>query len=348
MLVRSGIVIAPRHHAGFFFQSAFDDFDRMPNRRSFVAAACGAAAASAFANNGGLFRSGDSAPPPIDDPTTDNQRATTKARSNPWCVFTKPLQSMKPNAMARSLAKIGFDGTECAIRKGGMIEPDQAADRLPAHLDALAGENLDITIATTGILDPDDSTTATLLDLFRQHGVVRYRMGYFRYAKNQPLPPQIDRWRSKLTDLAAINAQYGIQGLYQNHAGFRMFGGPIWDLYDGIKEIDPDHLGVAYDLRHAAVEGGLSWPLQWQLIKDHVRAFYVKDFRWVDDKPVSVPLGSGIADRDFYRNLDLRFKAMPMSIHEEYIDHKDPSLVPQHLAAINRDYQTLQKMVSAK
>lgn len=261
------------------------------------------------------------------------------------CVFTKPLQSMEPADLAESLARIGFGGTECPIRQGGMIDPSDAAETLPVHIKTLGEHGLKITIATTDIIDPDDPMTEKMLGLFRQHGINHYRMAYHRYAKDEPLPTQIDRWRGMLTDLADINAQFGIQGLYQNHAGYRMYGGPLWDLYDGIKDIDPDHLGVAYDLRHATVEGGLSWPLQWQLIKDHVRAFYVKDFTWQNNQAVHTPLGQGATDVNFYKELDDKHKAMPISIHEEYLDHKNPKLVPKHLAAIERDYKTFQKML---
>jgi sugar phosphate isomerase/epimerase len=173
-------------------------------------------------------------------------------------------------------------------------------------------------------------------------------MQYYRYEKGKDLLSQIDRWRGQMKDLAAMNHEFGIQGLYQNHAGYRMFGGQMWDLHRGISDIDPDHLGVAYDLRHAAVESGMGWPLGWELIRDHVRAFCVKDFKWDGNEAIHVPLGEGIVSNDFYRQLPQEMRKMTISLHEEYHDHRRPDLIETHLKSIAKDYATLQGWLADK
>ena len=39
---------------------------------------------------------------------------------------------------------------------------------------------------------------------------------------------------------------------------------------------------------------------------------------------------------------DIQF-AGPISLHEEYLDHKKPELVPEHWAAIKQDLATLDR-----
>jgi sugar phosphate isomerase/epimerase len=259
------------------------------------------------------------------------------------CVFTKPLTSMSPETQAKRLAEMGFGGIECPIRAGGQIEPDRVVDELPALVETLAGHDISILIMTSDINDPEDPLTETQLRTAATLGIPSYRMQYYRYEKGKDLPSQIDRWRGQMKDLAAMNHEFGIQGLYQNHAGYRMFGGQIWDLYQGISDIDPDHLGVAYDLRHAAVESGMGWQMGWELIQEHVRALCVKDFKWRGPEVIHVPLGEGIASSDFYRQLSEPLQKMTISLHEEYHDHRRPDLVETHLQSIAKDYATLRR-----
>ena len=62
----------------------------------------------------------------------------------------------------------------------------------------------------------------------------------------------------------------------------------------------------------------------------------MKDFVWGEGpRPQNVPLGKGRVDANFFRMLaDTNF-AGPISLHEEYLDHRKPELVPDHLAAID-------------
>ena len=168
-------------------------------------------------------------------------------------------------------------------------------------------------------------------------------MKYFKYKSGKSITQQIDNWRSQLKDLSAMNKEIGIMGLYQNHAGKDTFGAPIWDLHRALDGIDSTEIGVAYDIRHATAEGGMSWPLGFRLILPHIQTVYVKDFIWDDDevKPKNVPLGQGRIDKKFFRMLaDANFSG-PISLHEEYLDHRKPELVPQHWDAIAEDLKTL-------
>src|SRR5690554_6635434 len=67
-----------------------------------------------------------------------------------------------------------------------------------------------------------------------------------------------------------------------------------------LEGIDPQHIGVQHDLRHAVVEGYRSWENGFQLIKDRITTIDVKDFKWHEsngkDVPITVPLGKGNVD----------------------------------------------------
>jgi len=268
--------------------------------------------------------------------------APQKRRKNPVCVFTKPFNSLSYDQLAKEISGLGFDGIEAPIRKGGHVAPEAIPDELPKLVDALTSHNLALTMMTSDINNPNAPLTEPTLNVAAELGVKFYRMKYFKYDESRPIPPQITSIKSQLKDLAAMNKQLGITGLYQNHAGRNYFGAALWDLHMGLDGIDPTEIGVAYDIRHATVEGGMSWPTTFQLIRPHVSAVYVKDFVWNDGvKPENVPLGEGRVDRSFFKALAKTDFSGPISLHEEYLDHRKPELVPDHLAAMGRDLKQL-------
>ncbi len=257
------------------------------------------------------------------------------------CVFTKPFNSLSFDELAARIGELGFDGIEAPVRKGGHIEPAEVDDKLPRLVAALAKRNLKITVMTSDINDPSDPETARVLRVAAGLGIRRYRMGYFKYDLSKSIVDQLNQLRPKFHELAAMNRDIGIQALYQNHAGVNTVGAPLWDLNYLLDGIDVNEIGVAYDIRHATVEGGKSWPTTFNLIRPHIDTVYVKDFAWEGKKVVNVPLGSGNVDRDFISMLAKTEFQGPISLHEEYLDHKTPELVPDHLAAIKRDLATL-------
>ncbi|TWU60074.1 Xylose isomerase-like TIM barrel [Rubripirellula tenax] len=263
------------------------------------------------------------------------------------CVFTKPLNSMTFDAMADALAEAGFDAIEAPVRKGGNVEPETVEDDLPRLVEALAKHGMTVAMLTTDINDASDPLTERVLRTAATLGVTKYRMQYLRYDRKADVVGQIEAWKPQLRDLAAMNHDFGVQGLYQNHAGNQYFGSAIWDLHLGLDGIDPSAIGVAYDLRHAMAEAGMSWPVSLELIRPKIAAMYIKDFRWDGDDLVNVPLGEGRVDREAVKSLHLSAFDGPISLHEEYLDHKKPELVPQHLAAMKSDLETLRSWIAS-
>src|SRR6185295_10126473 len=145
-------------------------------------------------------------------------------------------------------------------------------------------------------------------------------------------------------ELAALNRAVGITGLYQNHSGFNRVGASVWDVYEVIKACDPKDLGLAFDIRHATVEAGLSWPVQFELVKSHIGVAYFKDFVWDGSKVKSVPLGEGRVEKKYAAMLKVSGFAGPISLHVEYGEtSKDKKFFAD---AFRKDFAMLQNWLA--
>ena len=267
--------------------------------------------------------------------------ATQDKIRNPLCVFTKPFNSLSNEELAAKIEQLGFDGIEAPIRPGGHIEPEAVPDELPKLVDALKRRGRTITVLTSDINNPDSAVNEKVLRTAAELGIRYYRMKYFKYDESKPIIRQVDEWTRQISDLAALNKELGITGVYQNHAGRNYFGAAIWDVHRALRNIEPESIGMAYDIRHATAEAGSSWPVGFQLIRPHVKVVYVKDFVWGEHKPVNVPLGKGRVSKEFFRLLEKSDFDGPISLHEEYLDHRKPELVPDHWQAIETDLKML-------
>jgi len=283
------------------------------------------------------------------DPETGQAADTNRHGENPICVFTKPFNSLSFDELADQIAELGFDGVEAPIRKGGHIEPEHVEQELPELVEALKKRNLEITVLTSDVNDPDDPVTTRVLRTAATLGIKRYRMKYYKYDLRESVMSQIAAWRPKLKQLAAMNHDFGLTAVYQNHAGTNYLGAALWDLHLALQGIDPSDIGVAYDIRHATAEGGMSWPTTFNMIEPLIDTVYVKDFEWKEgQKPSNVPLGTGRIDPKFFKLLAATGFSGPISLHEEYLDHRKPELVPEHLTAIKTDLAALRTMLATK
>lgn len=270
-------------------------------------------------------------------------RAATPA--NKFCAFEKPLQFLSYDELAGLIAELGFDGIEAAVRAHGHVLPEKVEEDLPRLVEALKKRKLEITILTSDINSVDSPHAEKVLRTAAKLGIKRYRMLWFRYDLQKPILPQLDAMRPKLKPLAALNRELGLTALYQNHAGAEMVGAPLWDIYDLIKDFDPKEIALAFDIRHATMEGGLSWPLQFKLIQSHLGAVFVKDSRWENGKVKNTPLGEGQVDKQFFTQLKQINFTGPISLHVEYLDtKKDKKLLAD---AFKKDFSTLRTWLGA-
>lgn len=238
--------------------------------------------------------------------------------------FSKPFQDLSIEETAETVAEIGWDGIECPVRPQGQIEPERAADELPRLVEALKRRGKEVGLLTTAIISARQPHAESLLRLAARLGIRRYRLGFFRYDLKRPIPDQLKEIGAALRDLEALNLELGLQAGFQNHSGGDYVGAPVWDIWTMIRELDPQRMGICFDIGHATVEGGTSWPIEARLAQGRFTAVFVKDFIWQrTDKgwqPKWVTLGEGMLDRSFFAWLKTTGFNGPFSQHHEY-DH---------------------------
>lgn len=263
---------------------------------------------------------------------------------NEFCTFTKVFQHMDFDELADTIAELGFDGIEAPVRPGGHVLPERVEEDLPKMAEALKKRGLKISILTSGINEvSEEQYTEKVLRTAKALGIERYRMSYYRYDLKKPIPEQLAGFRAPLDDLVALNKEVGIKAIYQNHSGAKYCGAPLWDLYELIKGHSPEHIGSCFDIGHATVEGAKAWPLNFHLLRPWIDTVYVKEPGLKDNKVVWGPINEGAVDKEFYTLLKQSKFTGPISLHVEYLGHKDPNHVGKIIEATRKDFAALKE-----
>ncbi|HEY0967363.1 MAG TPA: TIM barrel protein [Opitutaceae bacterium] len=233
-----------------------------------------------------------------------------------------------PDQMAQTLDEIGLD-LELTLRKNGHITPEKAPDELPAMVAALARKQRRILWVAMDTVRPDEPHWEKAVRAAKALGIPQYRHRGFTYRPGRPLKDQIKDFNVMAREFAAANKEIGIQAVYQIHSGANQAGSAAWDLDMILDGVDPQHFGVAFDLRHVKVEQGLAWPTAVKLLAPRTVALCVKDFVWNDERVVDVPLGQGRVKKPI---LDQVIAAhggpLPICIHIEYFRNAAGVLYP--------------------
>ncbi len=271
------------------------------------------------------------------------------APAHPWKIiaFSKPFDKLSPEDTADLVADVGWDGIECAVRaKSGHIAPERVEEDLPKMAEALKKRGKTIEIVTTEIVKLDPLAEKVLRTCAKL-GIKKYRLGFSKYTKDKAVADTVREQGAALKDLAAFNAELGVQGGWQNHSGADYVGAPIWDLWTMIRDLDPKHIGICFDISHATIEGGLSWPVQARLMEPFYVAVFLKDFRWEKTEKGWQPLwcnfGEGAVQRGFLTNLKTAKFAGPLSQHHEY---KDLGTGAQMVAHMKKDLAKLREWLA--
>src|SRR5687768_11929084 len=176
--------------------------------------------------------------------------------------FIKPFQRLPYDEVAEVAHAVGWSGIECPVRKGGAIEPERVEDELPKLAAALRARDLEVSVISTDVEDATNPLGMRVLKTASKLGISRYRLKHYYYDLEKAIPPQLENFRAKLRDLAQLNRELKLQGAMQNHSGRNYVGAAGWDLWEMMRELDPKWMGVFFDIGHAALEGGYSWPSQ--------------------------------------------------------------------------------------
>jgi len=252
-----------------------------------------------------------------------NSILAPRLAKRPICAFTKCLQFLSFDEIGEVLSFLGFDGADITLRAGGQVEPADAKTALPIAIKSLQKSNITIPMVVTSITDAADPLAVSTLQALADSGIKYYRMGWLKYEESLTIQQNLDKHKKAFEELATLNEKLGIHGDYQNHSG-NSLGSPVWDIYDVIKDVNPNYLGVQYDIRHAVTEGAYSWKLGMNRLAPWIRTIDIKDFVWGKNEKgtwshQNVPLGEGMVNFDEFLNEYAKLKVeAPISIHYEY------------------------------
>jgi sugar phosphate isomerase/epimerase len=253
-------------------------------------------------------------------------RTMAFATANPKvCIFSKHLQFLSGDELVSTAADIGFDGIDVTVRAGGHIDPARAAEDLPALVSLIRRHGLAVPMVTTDIVDADSANARTVLRTMADLGIRRYRWGGFKYRADQPMGRQFEELHGRARKLADLNREYKVCAMYHTHSGVDLVGAPVWDIFQIVKDLDPNAVGINYDVGHATVEGGLGgWIDSFRYSASHIRGLAFKDFLWQKGEkgiwePQWVPLGEGMVRFQSFLSL-VKQSAFdgPIQLHFEY------------------------------
>lgn len=272
--------------------------------------------------------------------SADQATFAQDAKRTPFriCAFEKFLQDLSYDELADVIAELGFVGIEATVRNKGHVLPERVEEDLPKLVEALKKRDLEVTTMASDVLNPEQPLSEKVLRTAKSLGINTYRMGFYKYDLTKSILPQIEEIRPQVKELAAFNRELGVAALYQNHSDAKYVGATLWDMYGLIKDIPKDQIGLAFDIRHATIEAGLSWPVIYDVVKPHIGALFVKDFKWNGRKAKHVPLGTGRVNPKFFEMVKADGFEGPISLHVEYLKTEGTQA---NIDALRRDLKVL-------
>jgi sugar phosphate isomerase/epimerase len=263
-----------------------------------------------------------------------------------FSLFTKHLVGLPYDQLAETVAGLGFTGVEAPVRKGGHVEPARVEEDLPKLVEAFKKCGVAIRLMTTDLNEVNEADrTEKVLRTASALGIPSYRMKWYAYAGARSHWAQLDEIKPRLRDLVALSRDLRILPGYQNHSGAKYVGAGIWDMAMLMKDYRPAELSWNFDFFHAMVEGGLSWPNELALTRDHISMVYFKSFQWQGRVPAGCPLAEGVVGPDSVALLRKSGYAGPVCLHVEYLKGKvtDPGALKAAVDASRKDFATLKE-----
>ncbi len=265
------------------------------------------------------------------------------------CFFSKALPTMDWQRLAQSVKRMGFDGVDLTVRKGGHVRPETAAADLPKAVAAIRGEGAEVPMITTELVSAEDPVAQPILSAAGKNAIPYFKPGYYRY-NFVDVRQELRKAGDKFRGLAHLAHQCGIETGFHNHAGY--IGAPVWDIATVIDPLDPKGVGYYFDVRHAVAEGGVAgWKIAFELVSPRLKMIAVKDFYWEKTpakgwREINCPLGEGMVPwKPYFKLLAQAGFHGPISLHLEYEipGSSAASKEENTLAAAQRDLEFLKR-----
>ena len=229
---------------------------------------------------------------------------------------------MDPSRLAQNMKRVGYDGIDLTVRKGGHVLPERAAEDLPKAVAAILKQGLEVPMITTELVSAADPTARPILSTAGRLSIPFFKPGYYKY-DFVDVRRELQRAGDEFRRLAELGKGYGMQVGFHNHEGY--VGAALWDIATVMDSLDPKWAGYYFDVRHATAEGGVGgWKIATNLVAPRLKMVAVKDFYWEKTpgkgwQQRNCPLGEGMVNWKYY------FKALartgyhgPISVHLEY------------------------------
>ena len=177
-------------------------------------------------------------------------------------AFSKNFMFLSREELCDTLAAAGLDGVEWCVRGKAHVEPLKARAELPLAVKAARASGIQATMVCTrsrgdGTDAPEEGDIAETLKICADNGIAIWRPGSFVYDEKKSLAENVEAMRRRFHHLEEISRTAGVKCAYQNHLG--CFGGGIYDMMDIVRELDPAHFSIQYDVLHAVFETPVAW-----------------------------------------------------------------------------------------
>jgi len=254
--------------------------------------------------------------------------AQTAPKKTRLCLVSRHLQWASVEEGIATAAEAGCKAIAWTVRPGAHILAENVERDLPRAVELTRKAGLDTPMVISAIVDAKSTRAEAILSTMQGLGIRYYRAPSFRYDYAQELEPQLEALKPRIGSLAALNQKYGTTAMYHTHSAAGNVGGGVWDLWLVLKQFDPQHVGLNYDLGHATIRGGSGWVETSHFAHKYVHGLSVKDFRWVKGtgsrrvgawSAEMVPGGEGMVD---FSGMLTYFKSVgfagPVELYQEY------------------------------
>jgi sugar phosphate isomerase/epimerase len=173
-------------------------------------------------------------------------------------INSRHLQWLRSaDEVAEAASEMGFAGVDLTVQPHpGHVDPARAATDLPAFVNAIRKNGLEVAAITCPITDADSPNAEALLGAAHAAGLTHYACAPFRYDETKPIQPQLDALKPRVEKLAKLNERYKLKAMYRTVAGSANVGSAVWDFLSVLRNFDPAWVSFQYDLAEMTLAGG--------------------------------------------------------------------------------------------